>query len=680
MKRSKFIGNIRTVTAVTACLLWGALPLVKAAGSGLESYEPWSEEIVEIFRKIPILDEGRIKPFDSFSQFQMYRLHGKRSMRFTAGSGDKAERVKIGPTEWMLDVLFRPEVAAELPTFQVNDSRIITALGLEAHEKRRDYYTQAEILPAWAKLFEIAGEYSQIEESERTYEKNLLLNLARNVGDFEMLRREFDFAHSWIPVDTAGLPEQVYGDVAGGLGVSTMFSKIKALQAYLDGDEEKVTPELEDAMGHLQFHLNNYIEPSARLGKLVSIFPPRDADEKAWLSVATLMKGWGEGGESLEWSVERLGVIEGLAAARDDQEAFLEEAQKFSKRIWEDASACGEGGKIGMEVSFYKAQYFYRALMLFVLGFLLTAFSWLAPQSKLSKRLTWGVVGCSVGGLVFLVVGIVIRSIIQGRPPIYNLYDTILCVTAVAIIVSLLMEYVNRQRLGLGVSVVLGAAGMFLAMRFEVKNASDTMESMRAVLASNFWLSTHVVSVIIGYSGGLLAAGIAHVYILARLFGVKKGDREFYKSATRMTYGVLCFALFFALVGTVLGGIWANYSWGRFWGWDPKENGAFMIVLWCLAILHGRMGGYIRDLGVNICAVLGAIIVSFSWWGVNNLGVGLHSYGFTEGIWPTLFAFWGFELLVVAAGVFLWMREREDKKSGSGPKARSGPAAPPTPA
>ena len=85
-------------------------------------------------------------------------------------------------------------------------------------------------------------------------------------------------------------------------------------------------------------------------------------------------------------------------------------------------------------------------------------------------------------------------------------------------------------------------------------------------------------------------------------------------------------------MGTVLGGIWANDSWGRFWGWDPKENGAMLIVLWCLIILHARMGGYLKEWGLHIASVLGAIVVAFSWWGVNLLGTGLHSYGFTDGI------------------------------------------------
>src|SRR5690606_21223804 len=161
-----------------------------------------------------------------------------------------------------------------------------------------------------------------------------------------------------------------------------------------------------------------------------------------------------------------------------------------------------------------------------------------------------------------------------------------------------------------------------------------------AVLDTNFWLSTHVTTVTMGYAAGLLAAALAHIYIFGKRFNLKKDDPAFYKSITRMTYGVICFGFLFACVGTILGGIWANYSWGRFWGWDPKENGALMICLWGLIILHARMGGYIRDLGIAITSVIMGMIIAFSWWGVNLLGVGLHSYGFTSGIMNMLVIFW----------------------------------------
>jgi len=127
----------------------------------------------------------------------------------------------------------------------------------------------------------------------------------------------------------------------------------------------------------------------------------------------------------------------------------------------------------------------------------------------------------------------------------------------------------------------------------------------------------------------------------------KRPDEAFYRLLARMVYGVTCFGLLFSLVGTILGGIWANDSWGRFWGWDPKENGALMIVLWGLFIVHGRACGWLRGFGICAAAVAGNIVVAFSWWGVNLLGVGLHSYGFATGISMAVWSFYGFQELVL---------------------------------
>jgi ABC-type transport system involved in cytochrome c biogenesis permease subunit len=114
-----------------------------------------------------------------------------------------------------------------------------------------------------------------------------------------------------------------------------------------------------------------------------------------------------------------------------------------------------------------------------------------------------------------------------------------------------------------------------------------------------------------------------------------------------MTYGIICFALLFSFVGTVLGGIWADQSWGRFWGWDPKENGALLIVLWNAVILHARWAGYAREKGIMAMAIFGNIITSLSWFGVNMLGVGLHSYGFTNAAFFWLFLFIGTQLVLI---------------------------------
>src|SRR6202007_2225573 len=104
------------------------------------------------------------------------------------------------------------------------------------------------------------------------------------------------------------------------------------------------------------------------------------------------------------------------------------------------------------------------------------------------------------------------------------------------------------------------------------------------------------------------------------------------KELSQMIYGILCFATLFSFVGTVLGGIWADQSWGRFWGWDPKENGALMIVLWNALVLHARWGALVKERGLALLTLAGNLFVSWSWFGVNELGIGLHSYGFKDGM------------------------------------------------
>ena len=131
-----------------------------------------------------------------------------------------------------------------------------------------------------------------------------------------------------------------------------------------------------------------------------------------------------------------------------------------------------------------------------------------------------------------------------------------------------------------------------------------------------------------------------------------------------MVYGVVCFAIFFSLVGTVLGGLWADDSWGRFWGWDPKENGAMMIVLWNAIILHARWGKLVRDYGTAVLAIVGNVVTAWSWFGVNELKAGLHSYGFAEGRLLSMVGFMAVQLaLVVAFAAFATLLKKRSASS-----------------
>jgi ABC-type transport system involved in cytochrome c biogenesis permease subunit len=251
------------------------------------------------------------------------------------------------------------------------------------------------------------------------------------------------------------------------------------------------------------------------------------------------------------------------------------------------------------------------------------------------------------------------------RPPVGNLYDTIIFIAATVVLISLLIEWMTRRRFALGIAPILGTLLIILARRYELGDAKDNMDPLVAVLNSNYWLTIHVLTITLGYSAGLLSAFLSVIYLLMRGLGLDNGDKDIRRSLTRAVYGMICLTLFLSLVGTVLGGIWANDSWGRFWGWDPKENGALLIVLWTLSILHARLGGYIREWGLHLAAVFTAAVVTFSWWHVNFLGVGLHNYGFTAGK-NTIWLFYSVILVILVFG-FIVRRVAGSEKVGEKP-------------
>jgi ABC-type transport system involved in cytochrome c biogenesis permease subunit len=171
---------------------------------------------------------------------------------------------------------------------------------------------------------------------------------------------------------------------------------------------------------------------------------------------------------------------------------------------------------------------------------------------------------------------------------------------------------------------------------------------MQAVLDSNFWLSTHVITITLGYGGTFLAGMIATCYVVMN--SLKKASQKLNLELYKMVYAIICFSLFFSFIGTVLGGIWADQSWGRFWGWDPKENGALLIVIFNAMILHARLAGMIHIRGLMLWSIFGNIVTAFSWFGVNMLGVGLHSYGFMNEAFQWLMLYNASQLLLIVLG------------------------------
>ena len=267
------------------------------------------------------------------------------------------------------------------------------------------------------------------------------------------------------------------------------------------------------------------------------------------------------------------------------------------------------------------------SILIFLLGTLFKRFS----KSFISVGTIMLVLGVAIHILAFCV-----RMYIQQRPPVTNMYSSIVFTGAIASAIGLL-GFIKNNRIQFAFSAsIIGFISLLIAMNLSY--SGDTMGMMRAVLNSNFWLTMHVVTIMVGYCGILLGGGLAACRLISNLFD--KGDFGFATGETATSvYGVLCFALLFTFAGTMLGGIWADMSWGRFWGWDPKENGALMTVLWTAMAIHAKTFRICSDRIFLGLAVLGNIVLAWAWFGVNLLGIGLHSYGFTEGGWLWFFIF-----------------------------------------
>jgi cytochrome c-type biogenesis protein CcsB len=307
---------------------------------------------------------------------------------------------------------------------------------------------------------------------------------------------------------------------------------------------------------------------------------------------------------------------------------------------------------------------FRTSIAIYLVAFLLAAFSMFLPRPSL--RL--GAMGLIALGLVVHTSGLIFRMVLEGRPPVTNLYSSAIFIGWGTVVLGLIVERFWKNGLGSLVASLIGVITLIIAHNLSLDG--DTMEMLQAVLDTNFWLATHVVVITLGYSAMFLAGFLGIVYLVLGVFTPKLNERlgsgaaagNVGKAIAKIVYGIVCFATLFSFVGTVLGGIWADQSWGRFWGWDPKENGALMIVLWCAVMLHARWGGLVRDRGLMVLAVFGNIITAFSWFGVNMLGVGLHSYGFMDAAFKWLMIFNASQILVMCLGAIplrLW-------KSGGG--------------
>jgi ABC-type transport system involved in cytochrome c biogenesis permease subunit len=583
--------------------LAGAVALAAAAASLIPPGKIQGFDL-DRFGRLPVLEGGRAKPVDSVARNALLVIRGQQSFRFR-------ERT-VGPDEWLLDVLFRPEVSDRQPVFVINDPEVLGLLGLRQTANR--YFAFETIAPHIAEIERQAQGVHGIDAKQRTRFQAAIANL------YDRLYLYYKLKNTVQLPGTAGLSAEILA--ARSPGAAERQAALVSLADYrplppLPGQGEEAWTSVGEALraaagGGL---LHPGLEPLARMGSAYAI-----GDAPRFNGAVADLRGV-------------------VAGARPEAQSHAD-----------------------AEIVFNRAQPFYTGMVIYVLALLVLFASFLWRPGLLQPT----AYALLLAGSVVHTAGLASRVILQGRPPVTNLYSSAVFVGWGAVVLGVVLERIYRRGFGTAVAAASGFASLIVA--HHLASDGDTMEMMRAVLDSNFWLATHVVTITIGYSGTFLAGAIAIGYTL-RQHLAREIDAPTTRALAGMTYGVICFALFFSFVGTVLGGIWADQSWGRFWGWDPKENGALLIVLWNAIILHARWGGYARERGLMAMAIFGNVITSLSWFGVNMLGVGLHSYGFMDK------AFWALSGFIASQILFMGLcllPRRFWARGAAGPGAPAG--------
>lgn len=364
----------------------------------------------------------------------------------------------------------------------------------------------------------------------------------------------------------------------------------------------------------------------------------------------------------------------GSAYLENDADQFNRALESHFALALETPDVIENEGKVDWEHSLNRISPFYLATAIYIGAFILSLLSWLFLTGAQNSSLMSALATASQRSAFWLVIlgfaihtlGLILRVYISGRPPVTNLYGSAVFIGWVGVLFGLVTERMIGYCFGNVKAAFAGVTTLLTA--FALGSEGDTFAVLQAVLDTQFWLSTHVVSITIGYAATLVAGLLGVLYILVSVF-VPRDLTNTRRTMAKMVYGVTCLALLFSFVGTVLGGLWADDSWGRFWGWDPKENGALMIVLVNAILLHARWAGLVKDRGMAVIAILGNIVTLWSWFAVNELGIGLHTYGLTEGRMKTLSEAWLIHLsviLIAAIPTRYWLGNRAAKAQKKG--------------
>jgi ABC-type transport system involved in cytochrome c biogenesis permease subunit len=580
------------------------------------------------FGQLPLVADGRVKPFDTLARSSLRVAANRETFRDSAGTRQPASR-------WLLDVIANPAQAEQHRVFRIVNMEVLDTLGL--NRRKGNLYSLNEIRQGIGSFEKQVLQARQKEQVGLSIYEHKLLELDQQLRTYMQLVTAFE------PINLPPLPTPQD---------SQEVSQQK-IAAFRDSYSNFVR-KLEMVRAPLAVPLKNDLEGKSE--------PQWQSYARAWTDALIAARLLGQQPDPAVTQLEAILVAYG----KKDAAEFNKQVAAYHDRLQREPPAELQtrftpirqlfGTFYRFEAYYNHVSPFFHCAYLYLVAFILAAFSWLGWSKPLNRAAFLLVMGTLIVHTLALWFA---RVYISGRPPVTNLYSSAVFIGWGVVVLAVGFEWLYRNGMGNAVASALGFASLLVAHSLAA-GGDDTFKVLQAVLDTQFWLATHVVCITFGYATTFLAGGLGILYILRGVF-TPSLEAEARQELTRMIYGTICFGIFFSFFGTVLGGLWADDSWGRFWGWDPKENGALIIVIWNAMVLHARWGRMVEDRGLAVLAVGGNIVTAWSWFGVNELGVGLHSYGFTEGVLLTLGLFVGSQLAMILLGclpVSLWLSTR----------------------
>ncbi len=635
---------------------------------------------------LPISYKGRIQPLDSLAQTMLRKSSGLEAARSSEETW--MGKRKYPATRWLTGLLFDSSSDVNFEVFRIDNRQLLDAMKLPHRTGFR--YSWEEIEVGLPKLTEMDTKARAKAKEDRDVTDKSVLDVASNVAFARMVSnslsvrgeeamnlnaRLFDAAGTQ---STVNLPGVVPGLEAGepwlAPNVARMRGELTRMSTDLESrdtgelavrliQEAVVDSLLQDPtfrqqlteVGGPLMELDAAGQKSFLVRQMMALSPDQlretirrtmGMEPERYLPAVFSAVETVSGGKTLlplnDKQAETLTAWEAIGAAyrERDQQALDAAVVRYREILNENPAAGIPWGKVQAEYRLNGWSPFYLSSVMYLFVSVVAMVGFFVKPAA-SRRFAWTLLL-----IAFLIhtVGMVARIYISGRAPVTSIYSSALGIAWGMVLTFLIIEVTTRRGVANFIGGVSGFATLLVA--YALSLSDDTFAVLQAVLDTQFWLWTHVTIIALGYVLTLVAGLWAILMIV--FCWLPRTTHKDVKVMADITYGLICGAALLSFVGTVLGGLWADDSWGRFWGWDPKENGAAMIVLWNAAILHARWAGLIRIQGLAAMAIFGNIVTAWSWFAVNELGIGLHSYGFTEGVVFFLTVFWVSQLVFMA--------------------------------